>query len=92
MRDRRTEEGHDAVAGVLVDGPLEAVDAVGEDLEEAVEYAVPFFRINLLRQLHRALHVGEQHGDLLALAFEADGLRSVGQVFGGGLGEGGVRG
>ena len=44
----------------------------------------PRLRVELLGQLHRALHVGEEHGDLLALAFEG-GLRIedlVGEVFG----------
>ena len=70
VRDRRPEQRHDPVAGVLIDGPLEAVHAVGEDLEEAVEDAVPLLRVDPLRQLHRALHVGEQHRDPLALPLE----------------------
>ena len=74
VRDRRAEERHDAVAGVLVHRALEAMDAVGEDREEAVEDLVPLFGIELLGQIHRALHVGEEHGHLLALAFEG-GLR-----------------
>jgi hypothetical protein len=41
---------------------------VGEDLEEPVEDAVPFLGVDLLRQFHRPLHVGEQHSDLFALA------------------------
>ena len=39
VRDRRAEQRHDAVAGVLVHRALEAMHAVGEDLEEAVEDA-----------------------------------------------------
>ena len=35
--DGRAEERHDPVAGVLVDRALEAVHAVGQDLEEAVQ-------------------------------------------------------
>ena len=82
---RRTEQRHDAVAGVLVDGAFEAVHAFGEDLEEALEDAVPRFGIELLGQLHRAFDVGEQHRDLLALAFERGlGLQDlVGEVLGG---------
>jgi hypothetical protein len=84
VRDRRAEEGHDAVAGVLVHRPLEAVHAVGEDLEEAVEDLVPLFRVELLCKIHRALHVGEQHGHLLALAFDggARGQNLIGQMLG----------
>src|SRR5947199_7127302 len=70
VRDRRPEERHDAVAGVLVYRALEAVHALGQQLEEAVDDPVPLLGIELLRQLHRALHVGEEHGHLLALAFE----------------------
>ena len=70
VRDRRPEERHDAVAGVLVHRALEAVHALGQQLEEAVHDPVPLFGIELLRQLHRALHVGEEHRHLLALAFE----------------------
>jgi len=33
MRDRRAEERHDAVAGVVADGALEAMHAVGEDFQ-----------------------------------------------------------
>jgi len=73
-----------AVAGVLVHRALEAMHAICEDLEETVENPMPFLRVDLLGQLHRALHVGEQDGDLFALAFER-GLRLqdlVGEVFG----------
>ena len=68
--DRGAEERHDAVAGVLVDGPLVAVDAVGEDPEEAIEEAMPFLGIDALGELHRARDVGEEDGDRLALALE----------------------
>src|SRR5262245_21400241 len=70
VRNRRAEEGHDAVAGELVHRPFETMHALGEELEEAIEDAVPFLGVDLLGQLHRALHVGEEHGHLLALAFE----------------------
>ena len=68
--DRGAEERHDAVAGVLVDRPLVAVDAVGEDPEEAIEEPMPFLGIDALGELHRARHVGEEDGDRLALALE----------------------
>ena len=68
--DRGAEERHDAVAGVLVDGPLVAVDAVGEDPEQAIEQAMPFLGIDALGELHRAHDVGEEDGDQLALALE----------------------
>ena len=76
VRDRRAEQRHDPVAGVLVDRALEAVNALGEDREEAIHDPVPLLGIDLLGELHRALHVGEEHRHLLPLAFEG-GLREV---------------
>ncbi len=96
MGDGRPEERHDAVAGVLVDRALEAVHAVRQDLEEAVEDPVPLLGVDLLGQLHRALDVGEEHRHLLALALQGGlGLEDlVGQVLRGvvaGLALGGGR-
>ena len=42
--DRRAEERHDAVAGELVDEALEALDALGEDPEEALHDLRPLPR------------------------------------------------
>ena len=66
--DRRPEDGHDPVAGELVDGALEAVDRLGEDREEALHDRAPLLGVVLLGEVHRALHVGEQHRHLLALS------------------------
>ncbi len=71
VRDRGAEQRHDAVAGELVDGPLEAVDAVGEDGEEPVEDAVPLLGTDAGGEAHRLLHVGEEDRHLLALALDA---------------------
>ena len=68
--DRGAEERHDAVAGVLVDGPLVSVNAARKDPEQAIEQAMPFLGIDALRELHRAHDVGEEDGDQLALAPE----------------------
>ena len=68
--DRRAEDGHDPVAGEFVDGPLELLDRPGEDREEALHDVAPLLGVVLLREVHRALDVGEQHGDLLALGIE----------------------
>ena len=70
MGERGAEQRHHSVAGVLVDRPFETVDALGEDLEEAVEDAVPLLRVDLLRDVHRPLHVGKEHRYLLALSFQ----------------------
>jgi hypothetical protein len=40
---------------IPIQRPLEAVDAVGEDLEEAVHDPIPLLRIDLLAEVHRAL-------------------------------------
>jgi hypothetical protein len=48
VRNRGAKERHDPVAGVLVDRPLEAVNAVGKDVEKTVEDAVPLLGIDLL--------------------------------------------
>ncbi len=70
VRNRRTEERHDAVAGVLVDRALEAVHTLGKHLEEPIQDRMPRLEIDLLGKGHRALHVGEEHSDLLALALQ----------------------
>ena len=82
VRDRRSEEGHDPFAGVLVDRPLEAVNSVGEDREEALHDLVPVFRVDRLREIHRPLEVGEEDRHLLALAFDgaAGGEDLLGEV------------
>jgi hypothetical protein len=65
VRDPGAEDRHGPVARKLVDSPLEAVDPVGKDLEETVEDAMPLLGIDLLVQLHRALHVGEKYRYLI---------------------------
>ncbi len=81
--DRRAEQGHDAVTGILIDGTFETVHAFSQDFEDALEDLVPRFGIDLAGQFHGAFHVREEHGDLLALVF-SDGLRLqdfVGEMF-----------
>ena len=84
VSDRRAEQRHDAVAGKLVDETLEVLDTLGEDVEEALHDLRPRLGVHLLGELHRALHVREQHGDLLALAFEgaARGEDLLGEMLG----------
>ena len=87
--DRRPEQRHDAVAGELVDGALEAVDALGEDREEAIHHLAPRLGIGALGEVHRAHHVGEENRDLLALALEgAAGCADLLGEVRGGLGAG----
>jgi len=45
-------------------------DSLGLLATLRVEDGVPLLRVEMLGQLHRSLHVGEQHSDLLAFSFE----------------------
>jgi hypothetical protein len=82
--DGGAEERHDPVARVLIDGALEAMDAVGEDCEEAIHDLVPGLGIQVLAQLHGARHVREEHRHLLPLSHEcgARGQDLLGEVAG----------
>ena len=89
--ERRAEERHDPVAHDLVDGALVAVDGLHHPLEHGIEELARLLGVAVGQQLHRALEVGEQHGDLLALALEGAlrGEDLLGEVLGGvGLGLG----
>jgi len=82
---RRPEQGHDSVAHHLVDGALVVVDRFHHQLEHGVEELARLLRVPISQQFHRPLEVGEEHGHLLALAFEG-GLRGedlLGEVLGG---------
>ena len=82
VRERRAEQGHDPVAGVLVDRALEAVHLGRDALEAAVDDVVYHFGVELLGERSETRHVGEQDGDLLTLAFEGAARREdlLGQV------------
>src|SRR4029434_3046318 len=71
VRERGAEQRHHPVTGELDDRALEACHTLGEELEETVHDAVPVLGVELLGELHRALHVGEEHGHLLSLAVAA---------------------
>ena len=68
--ERRAEQRHDAVAHDLVHGALVAMHGLHHPLEHGIEELARLLGIAVGEQLHRALEVGEEHGDLLALAFE----------------------
>src|SRR5262249_19865695 len=68
--DRRAEQRHAAVPRELVHEALAALDAIAQDAEEALHDLRPRLGVELLRHLHRALHVDEENGDLLALALD----------------------
>jgi hypothetical protein len=70
VRDRRAEQRHDAVAQDPVDGALVTMDATHHHGQRGIQEPPGVLRIGVLDQRERALDVGEQHGDLLAFAFE----------------------
>ena len=89
--ERRAEQRHDPVAHDLVDRALVAVDRFHHVLEHRIEELARLLGIAVGEQFHRALQVGEQHGDLLALAFQGGlgGEDLLGQMLRGvGLGGG----
>jgi len=75
VRDRGTEQRHDAVTAILVDRALEAVNALGQDFEEPIHDAMPLLWVELGGELRRSLDVDEQHRHLLSLAFEGAARR-----------------
>jgi hypothetical protein len=79
------EERHDPVPHDLVDRPLVPVDRLHHPLEDRVDQLPGFLGIAVGQELHRALHIGEEHGDLLPLAFERGFRRQdfLGEVLGG---------
>jgi hypothetical protein len=71
---RRPEEGHDPIAHHLVDSALVVMNGFHHAFEHRVENLAGLLGVPVGQELHRTLEVGEEHGDLLALAFEG-GLR-----------------
>ena len=84
MSQRRTEQRHDPIAHDLIDCTFIAVHCLHHVLQDWIENFPRFLGIAVGQQLHRALHVGEQHRDLLALAFEGTlgGENLFGEVLG----------
>ncbi len=84
VRQRRPEERHDTVAQELVDRALVLVDAVEDDLEGAIHDRVNVLGVQPLGHRGEARHVGEQHGDLLALPLDGAARREdlLGQMRG----------
>ena len=68
--ERRAEQRHDAVAHDLVHGALVAVHRLHHALEHRIEERARLLGVAVGEQLHRALEVGEEHRDLLALALQ----------------------
>ena len=89
VRQRRAEKGHDPIAHHLVDGTLVPVHRLDHPFEYRVEQLPRLLRTTVGKQLHRALEIGEEYRDLLALARQR-GLR-VDDAFGKMLRRVGVR-
>jgi hypothetical protein len=70
MRDRRAKEREDAVAGRLDNVPTILMDCIDHQLERGIDDRARLFGIEIAHQLGRALDVGEQCRDRLALALD----------------------
>jgi hypothetical protein len=83
--ERGAEQRHDPVAHHLVDCPLVAVDGLHHAFEHGIENLPRLFGISIGKQLHRALEIGEEDGDLFAFSLERRFGRQdlLGEVLGG---------
>ena len=68
VRDGRTKQREDPVAGGLHDVAVVAVDRVDHQLQCGIDNRARLFGIEVLLKLGRALDVGEKRGDRLAFA------------------------
>jgi hypothetical protein len=64
---RHPENGHDGVAGELLDGATEGLDLLTHLVEEGRQERAEVLGVALGGKLRRALEVGEQNGDRLTL-------------------------
>ena len=69
VRDRRAEQREDPVTRGLHDVAVVAMDRVDHQLQRRIDDRARFLGVEVLHQFHRALDVGEQRRDGLALAF-----------------------
>ena len=68
QRHRGTKEGHQTIAGELVDGSLITLHHCRRAVEQFVHDLLESLRVERRRELHRADDVGEQHRYLFVLA------------------------
>ena len=68
--ERRSEERHDAVAQHLADCPLIAMDGFHHPLQNGSRILRASSGSRSAMKFHRPFQIGEQNGDLLALAFK----------------------
>jgi hypothetical protein len=71
MCDGGTEERHNAITHHLIDRPFVAVYGLHHAFEHRVEDRPGVFRVVVGQKLHGAFEIREQHGNLLALACQA---------------------
>jgi hypothetical protein len=84
VSERRSEERHDPIAHHLVHGALVPMHGVHHSLEHGIQDPAGLLGIAVGEQLHRALQIGEEDGDLLPLALEGTlgGEDLLGEVLG----------
>src|SRR4029450_5697354 len=70
MSDRGAKQRHNAIAHDLVHGALIAVHGFHHALQDRIEELPGLLRVTVGQQLHGTLQVCEEHGNLLALAFQ----------------------
>jgi hypothetical protein len=82
--NRRAEEGHNPIAHNPIHGALVAMDCLNHAFEHRVEELLRVLRVAVSKQLHRALDIREQHGDLLPLTLEGcpGGENLIGKMLG----------
>ena len=83
VRQRRSEQRHDAVAHDLIDRALIAMNRLHHVRKDWIDDLSRFLGITVGQQFHRTFDVGEQHRYVLALTFKR-GLRAddlLGEIF-----------
>jgi hypothetical protein len=70
VRNRGAEEGHSPIPHDLIDGAFIAMHRRHQALQHRVEELPRLFRVAVGQEFHEAFEIGEEHHDLLALAFE----------------------
>jgi hypothetical protein len=85
VRHGGAEDRHDAIAHHLIDRSFVPVDGLHHPFEDGIEELSGLLGIPVGEQFHRALEVGEEDRDLLALALEGAlrGEDLLGEVLGG---------
>jgi hypothetical protein len=68
--ERSAEHREDAVAGRLHDVAVVALDRSDHQLEGGIDDGASFLRVEVLLQFGRALDIGKQSGDGLALTLD----------------------